>query len=92
MGDQFIGFEPTVPDGFRMPPGYRLEGVSYDTGNDRMGVYYCWTRRADEESGDYVKDKRTACRQAWRAYNMGKFGPRRKYGKWPDMEWQIIGP
>lgn len=78
MGDQFLGFIPTIPDGYVMPEGYELEGVcGEDFDGKRRTVYYWFQNRPGDEArfGPDVADKRKAIRQAWRDFRSGGTDP-----------------
>lgn len=68
MGDSFIGFEPSFPKHWKMPPSYGVWGAT-----DELGSFYHWFVEAVEYGaewpfGDNCKTKTEAYRQAWNHY------------------------
>lgn len=79
MSSHSIGFTPTLPDGFYLPDGYRLEGECGEGGGRRVTLYFwcfgCPCGDEDFRAGPGETDKRTAIRQAWRDFRSGGTDP-----------------
>lgn len=70
-----IGWDADLPKGHTLPPGYMLEGIR---GMDPGPSYYYWCQNPWTDSarfGPNKRDKRKACRQAWRDFRSGGTDP-----------------